>query len=157
MSIELIDKIKPKNNGNFALIDAVDVEMPDGTRLSEFKPDSVVGEKGEKGDPFTYEDFTAEQLAALKGEPGKDGKDGYTPQKGVDYFDGKDGQNGSPGADGKTPVKGTDYWTDTDKQEILTEATEQVSSMFVPITQESYDALVSAGTVDPNKYYMIVG
>lgn len=27
---------------------------------------------GEKGDAFTYEDFTAEQLAALKGEPGDD-------------------------------------------------------------------------------------
>lgn len=26
--------------------------------------------KGEKGDPFTYEDFTEEQLAALKGETG---------------------------------------------------------------------------------------
>lgn len=44
------------------------------------------GERGEKGDPFTYADFTAEQLADLKGENGKDGMDGYTPQKGVDYF-----------------------------------------------------------------------
>lgn len=43
------------------------------------------------------------------------GKDGYTPQKGIDYFDGKDGK------DGKTPVKGTDYWTATDKQEIVNE------------------------------------
>lgn len=34
MAIDLIDKIKPKNNGSFALVDAVDVEMPDGTRLS---------------------------------------------------------------------------------------------------------------------------
>lgn len=31
---------------------------------------------GEKGDPFTYEDFTPEQLEALKGEPGKDGENG---------------------------------------------------------------------------------
>lgn len=37
MSIYLIDKIKPKNNGNFPMVDAADVEMPDGTRLSEFK------------------------------------------------------------------------------------------------------------------------
>lgn len=43
MSIELIDKIKPKNNGNFALIDAVDVEMPDGTRLSEFNLETGSG------------------------------------------------------------------------------------------------------------------
>ena len=29
--------------------------------------------KGDKGDPFTYEDFTPEQLEALKGEQGADG------------------------------------------------------------------------------------
>lgn len=38
------------------------------------------GEKGDKGDPFTYNDFTSEQLASLKGA------DGYTPIKGVDYY-----------------------------------------------------------------------
>ena len=42
--------------------------------------------KGEKGDSFTYEDFTPEQLQALKGADGVDGKDGYTPIKGTDYF-----------------------------------------------------------------------
>lgn len=74
------------------------------------------GEKGDKGDKGD------------KGEPGEPGKDGYTPIKGVDYFDGKDGINGE---DGYTPVKGVDYFdgingqdgkdyvlTDTDKQEI---------------------------------------
>ena len=35
MAIELISKIKTKNNGAFAIVDAVDVEMPDGRRLSE--------------------------------------------------------------------------------------------------------------------------
>ena len=38
-----------------------------------------------KGKPFTYADFTAEQLEMLKGEPGKDGQDGK------DGADGKDG------------------------------------------------------------------
>lgn len=38
---------------------------------------SDVGLKGDKGDPFTYSDFTSEQLAALKGKPGKDGKSAY--------------------------------------------------------------------------------
>ena len=37
MAIDLIDKIKPKNNGSFALVDAADVEMPDGSRLSDWK------------------------------------------------------------------------------------------------------------------------
>lgn len=31
------------------------------------------GQQGEKGDPFTYEDFTPEQLASLKGDPGVSG------------------------------------------------------------------------------------
>lgn len=35
MAVELIDKIKPKNSGKFALVDAADVEMPNGKRLSE--------------------------------------------------------------------------------------------------------------------------
>ena len=35
MPISLIDRIKPKNNGSFPLVEAVDVLMPDGSRLSE--------------------------------------------------------------------------------------------------------------------------
>lgn len=60
------------------------------------------GEKGDKGDPFTYDDFTPEQLASLKGDKGdkgdngidgKDGADGHTPVKGIDYFDGVNGKS----------------------------------------------------------------
>jgi hypothetical protein len=40
-------------------------------------------------------------IDAIKGEPGADG---YTPIKGVDYFDGVDGK------DGYTPIKGIDYF-----------------------------------------------
>jgi hypothetical protein len=36
-SVELSSGISPKNNGSFPIIHAKDVEMPDGTRLSEFK------------------------------------------------------------------------------------------------------------------------
>lgn len=32
--------------------------------------------KGEKGDPFTYDDFTSEQLKKLKGPQGEPGNDG---------------------------------------------------------------------------------
>lgn len=51
-----------------------------------------------------------EWLESLKGKDGQDGqpgKDGYTPVKGVDYFDGKDGKDGrdgQPGKDGTSPV-----------------------------------------------------
>jgi hypothetical protein len=53
---------------------------------------------GLKGDPFTYEDFTPEQLEALKGEKG---------------------ETGEKGTDGKTPIKGTDYFTPDDISEIV--------------------------------------
>ena len=36
MAIYLIGKLKQKNDGKFALLDATDVEMPNGTRLSEY-------------------------------------------------------------------------------------------------------------------------
>ena len=56
-------------------------------------------------------------LAQAKASGEFDGKDGYTPQKNVDYFD---------GADGKTPVKGADYWTNADKQEIVSDVLDQI-------------------------------
>lgn len=40
--------------------------------------------KGEKGDPFTYEDFTEEQLQNLKGEKGDKGDPGEKGEKGAD-------------------------------------------------------------------------
>ena len=46
----------------------------------------VKGDKGDKGDAFTYEDFTPEQLESLKGP---------------------------------APVRGVDYWTESDKSEIV--------------------------------------
>lgn len=42
-------------------------------------------------------------LAGPKGDPG------YTPIKGVDYFDGEKGEKGDKGDPGYTPVKGVDY------------------------------------------------
>lgn len=54
------------------------------------------GPKGDKGDAFTYDDFTPDQLAALKGVDGKDG------QNGKDGVDGQNGTNGKDGVDGKS-------------------------------------------------------
>ena len=62
--------------------------------------------------------------ANIKGASGRDGK---TPIKGVDYFDGKPGKDGSnglpgrdgkPGANGKTPKKGVDYFTEAEVKEV---------------------------------------
>ena len=67
----------------------LDIKIP---AYIEANPDQF---KGEKGDP---------------GEKGEPGVNGYTPQKGVDYFDGEKGDKGDPGADGYTPQKGVDYF-----------------------------------------------
>ena len=70
---------------------------------------------------------TEEILAEAKASGEFDGKDGYTPIKGIDYFDGKDGYTPIKGIDyfdgkdGYTPIKGTDYWTDADKASIVTD------------------------------------
>lgn len=87
-------------------------------RLSEYVEDGksayeLAVEHGFKG-------TEQEWLASLRGKDGVDGKDGYTPIKGKDYFDGapgKDGVDGKDGIDGKdgyTPVKGKDYFDGKD-------------------------------------------
>ena len=43
---------------------------------------NIKGTPGEKGDPFVYEDFTEEQIAALKGEKGETGAQGPQGEKG---------------------------------------------------------------------------
>lgn len=60
----------------------------------------------------TVEGYVKKALEEAKESGTFDGADGYTPQKGVDYFDGK------PGEPGYTPVRGTDYWTEADKAEL---------------------------------------
>ena len=61
-----------------------------------------------------FEGSESEWLDSLKGEPGENG---YTPVKGVDYFDGANGKDGKDGINGKD---GKDYvLTDADKQEIV--------------------------------------
>lgn len=58
------------------------------------------GKDGEKGDAFTFDDFTLEQLESLKGT------------------DGQKGDVGEKGEDGYSPIRGVDYWTTDDVNEI---------------------------------------
>lgn len=81
---------------------------------------SLPFKKGPKGDPFTYADFTPEQLAALKGEKGDTGAQGVQGiqgiqgEKGDTGAQGLKGDKGDKGDDGYTPQKGVDYFTDED-------------------------------------------
>ena len=58
------------------------------------------GEKGDKGDAFTYSDFTTEQLAALKGEKGDTGAQGPQGEKGDTGAQGPKGDTGDVGPQG---------------------------------------------------------
>lgn len=61
-----------------------DIYIYDGKAQRWDNHGPLQGAKGEKGDPFTYEDFTKEQLAALKGERGQKGDTGEKGQNGAD-------------------------------------------------------------------------
>lgn len=69
----------------------------------------------------TLDDVThkvkTEDLPEIVGIQGPPGADGYTPIKGVDYFDGDPGQQGPPGADSVVPgPPGSTTWAGiTDK------------------------------------------
>lgn len=98
--------------GSFVMIDTGDVEDPDNAKLyckgqtgyvyitdlsgaqgikgekgeaftfNDFTQEQLALLKGEKGDPFTYDDFTTEQLAGLKGEKGDPFTyDDFTPEQ----------------------------------------------------------------------------
>ena len=62
--------------------------------------------KGDKGDAFTYSDFTAEQLAALKGEKGDTGAIGPQGPKGDTGQQGPKGEKGDTGSQGLQGIQG---------------------------------------------------
>lgn len=64
------------------------------------------GAAGAKGDPFTYDDFTAAQLAALKGEKGDKGDKGDKGETGEQGVKGDKGEQGEQGQQGVQGVKG---------------------------------------------------
>nr|DAS02155.1 MAG TPA: collagen I alpha 1 [Caudoviricetes sp.] len=67
------------------------------------------GPKGDKGDPFTYADFTTDQLAALKGPKGDRGPKGDTGLQGPvgpKGLDGAKGEKGEPGPKGDQGIQG---------------------------------------------------
>ena len=64
------------------------------------------GEKGDTGDAFTYEDFTPEQLAGLKGETGDTGPAGPKGDTGDKGETGAKGDKGDTGETGATGEKG---------------------------------------------------
>lgn len=86
-------------NGSKLSFEADDNAWGDETDLRG--PEGPQGKKGEKGDPGEDGYTPVKGVDYFDGDDGEKGKDGYTPIKGVDYFDGKDGKDGRDGIDGK--------------------------------------------------------
>ena len=71
------------------------LQGPEGPRGPQGEP-GPKGEQGPRGDAFTYEDFTPEQLEALKGPRGADGDIGPTGPQGNTGLQGPKGDPGKP-------------------------------------------------------------
>ena len=119
----------------------------------------VGGSKGEKGDSFTQDDFTAAQLALLNGPKGDDG---YTPVKGIDYFDGQAGYTPVKGIDyfdgknGYTPVKGIDYWTQQDQLDVISEVKNIITLADIGVTGSTIDLEDGVSTLPANTMYLVI-
>ena len=97
-----------------------------------------------------YFNENKETLVGPQGEQGPQGipgENGYTPVKGVDYFDGEPGKDGEPGQPGEqgiqgepgyAPVKGTDYWTEEDKSEIETYINNSIDEKITSVLEADY-------------------
>ena len=64
--------------------------------------------KGDKGDAFTYEDFTPEQLEALRGPQGEQGPQGERGEQGIQGKQGPQGIQGPQGEPGRDGADGKD-------------------------------------------------
>lgn len=106
-TVELISGITPKNGGSFPLVNAKDVLMPDGTRLSEFTGGNgsggTSGSDGEDGVSITKAEINSDGELVLTFS------DGNTTN--VGKVVGEDGVDGEDGSDGITPhIGGNGNW-----------------------------------------------
>lgn len=80
-------------------------EHETSTKASQERDEKYLKELGKFSRGFAEYEKELERLKntpQVKGAPGLPGKDGYTPKRGVDYFDGADGKNGKDGRDGES-------------------------------------------------------
>lgn len=116
--------------------------------------DGPQGPPGPKGDAFTYEDFTPEQLSVLQGPQGKEGPQGEIGPQGEQGLQGPvgpagpqgirgdtgpmgpQGERGNTGDAGYSPIRGIDYWTETDVEAITESAISSALAAY-PVAEEA--------------------
>lgn len=104
-TVELIGGLTPKNNGDFPLMTAKDIQVDDDgtrldTRLEELSSGGTSGADGKSAYEVAvangFEGTEAEWLESLKGADGKDGTDGQDGENGGHYTPSvKDNGNGT--------------------------------------------------------------
>lgn len=143
----------------------------------------ATGPQGPKGDPFTYADFTPEQLASLtgpqgpKGDPGATGAQGEKGERGEKGTQGEPGPQGAqgekgeagaqglkgdpgaPGSDGITPEIGTNgnwYLGDTDTGKPSRGEKGEPGS-DASVTEESITQALGYKPANPSEYLPLTG
>ena len=84
---------------------------------------------GDNGNWYEWNDIQQGYVdtgVKAKGQKGDKGEQGIQGEKGEQGIQGVQGVQGEKGADGYTPQKGVDYWTDSDKEEIKSYVNEAI-------------------------------
>ena len=149
MAIELISKIKPKNNGNFKLVDAQDVEyngkgLDEAIASGEFK-----GDKGDRGDVGPI------GPAGPTGPKGDNGSDGYSPtvsvaedQDGVTVtVHNKDGEQTAKVKNGKDYEHSEEFSALAEQVRADKESVEQSKTSVEQTVAQAEKQINSAGTI----------
>ena len=152
MAIELISKIKPKNNGNFKLVDAQDVEyngkgLDEAIASGEFK-----GDKGDRGD------IGPMGPTGPTGPNGDNGNDGFSPTVSVaEDVDGvtvtvqnKDGAQTAKvknGKDGKDYEHSEEFTTLAEQVRADKESVEQSKTSVEQTVAQAEGKIDTAGTI----------
>lgn len=120
--------------GNLTWI-ASNEEMPsiEGTNIT-----------GPQGEAFTYEDFTPEQLEALRGPQGIQGVQGIQGIQGNPGKDGINGTNGIDGVDGKDGESGVYVGTEEPTDDSVIWINPEGSSSSVATTEYVDNAIANA-------------
>ena len=99
----------PAGKDGYTPIKGVDYFDGEKGDPGEQGPQGIQGVKGDKGDPGEQGPQGPKGDKGDSGPQGPAGKDGYTPIKGVDYFDGEKGDPGEQGPKGDKGDKGDPF------------------------------------------------
>lgn len=164
MAIQITGKFKP--DGDFPLMDAADIEMPDGTRLSDVEFGStlvVTLEYGPDGTSPVASHSASEIIAHIENGGSVFLADGnniamlfHIDDFAVSFLRcDKFGQRTSYAILEDKTCQNITMGQETVSAEAVNSAVSaKFNSSIIPMTQAEYDALE---TVDESKYYMIVG